>query len=252
MYRNPGRRPAISAHRGGSEHGPGGTYEAYRNALAIGADYVEFDVRQTRDGILVAWHEERVRRGLRGRPVAAVGYSRLCQLAGFEVPRVAEVMRLLAGRARAHVDLKETGCATAVTRLGLEMLGPAGMLVTTGDRGALAAVKRECPAVPTGLTIGSGGLGRALRLPARGPALSRAELARAGMPDWAVIHRRLARAEVLARYQRQGIRTMVWTVNADGDLARWVAAPGVDALVTDRPSRAIFLRGQQLSPCRAL
>jgi hypothetical protein len=97
------------------------------------------------------------------------------------------------------------------------------MLVTTGDRGALAAVKREFPAVPTGLTIGSGGLGRALRFPAhpaRAAALSRAELAEAGMPDWAVIHRRLARAEVLARYQRQEIRTMVWTVNADGDLIR--------------------------------
>ena len=78
------------------------------------------------------------------------------------------------------------------------------------------------------------------------------ELAGAAMPDWAVIRRRLARAEVLARYQRQEIRTMVWTVNADGDLARWVAAPGVDALVTDRPARAIFLRGQQLTACRAL
>ena len=109
--------------------------------------------------------------------------------------------------------------------------------------------------MPTGLTIGSGGLGWALRLSAhatRASALSRVELARAGMPDWAVIHRRLAGAEILARYQRQGIRTMVWTVNADADLARWVAAPGVDALVTDRPARAIFLRGQQLSPCRAL
>ena len=182
MSSNPGHGPAISAHRGGSEHGPGGTYEAYQNALAIGADYVEFDVRQTRDGVLVTLHEERARQGLRARPVATVSYSRLCQMSGFEVPQVAEVMRLLAGRARAHVDLKETGCAIAVTRLGLEVLGPAEMLVTTG-------------------------------------------------------------AEILARYQRQGIRTMVWTVNADADLARWVAAPGVDALVTDRPARAIVLRG---------
>jgi glycerophosphoryl diester phosphodiesterase len=36
---------AISAHRGGSEHAPEGTYEAYRTALATGAEYVEFDIR---------------------------------------------------------------------------------------------------------------------------------------------------------------------------------------------------------------
>jgi glycerophosphoryl diester phosphodiesterase len=94
MSSNPSRGPAISANRGGSEHGPGGTYEAYQNALAIGADYVEFDVRQTRDGILVAMQAERAWQGLRGRPVATVSYSRLCQLAGFEVPQVAEVALL--------------------------------------------------------------------------------------------------------------------------------------------------------------
>jgi glycerophosphoryl diester phosphodiesterase len=239
--------PAISAHRGGSEHGPGGTYEAYRTALAIGADYVEFDVRQTRDCVLVAFHEERARQGLQGRPVADLDYPRLCQLAGYEVPQVAEVMRLLAGRAGAHVDLKEAECAVAVTRLGLKVLGPTQVLVTTRDSAVLAAVKHEFPVVQAGLTIGNGRLGQALRLPSspvRGPVLSRLRLPGAGTSDWAVIHRRLARAEVLARYQRQGIRTMVWTVNADQELARWLAAPGVDALVTDRPARAIFLRGR--------
>ena len=82
--------------------------------------------------------------------------------------------------------------------------------------------------------------------PLRRTALSRAELAAVGMADWAAIHHRLARAEVLAQCQRRGIKTMVWTVNADRDLARWMAAPGVDALVTDRPARAALLRGQQL------
>ena len=38
---------AISAHRGGGEHGPEGTYGAYRSALATGAEYVEFDIRRT-------------------------------------------------------------------------------------------------------------------------------------------------------------------------------------------------------------
>jgi glycerophosphoryl diester phosphodiesterase len=231
---------------------PGETYQGYLKAVAAGADYVEFDVRRTLDGTLVALHEARAERG---RPVAAVSYSRLCELAGHEVPRIAEVMRLLAGRAIAHIDLKDGGCAAEVTRLGLDLVGPSGMIVTTGDRVLLARLKDQFPAVPVGLSIG-GGLGRAVRrsvTPRRNTAESRAELAAAERADWAVIQWRLARPEALAHCQRRGIKTMVWTVNADRHLARWVATPGVDALVTDRPDRAIFLREQRaLEPLSGL
>ena len=230
---------------------PGETYEGYLKAVAAGADYVEFDVRRTLDGTLVALHEARAGRGC---PVTAVSYSRLCELAGHEVPRVAEVMRLLAGRAIAHIDLKDAGCAVAVTRLGVELVGPAGMIVTTGDREVVARLKGQFPAVPVGLSIG-GGLARAVRsvTPVLKTVVSRTELAAVEMADWAVIQRRLARAEVLAHCQRRGIKTMVWTVNADRALARWVATPGVDALVTDRPARAISLREQRaLEPLSGL
>lgn len=231
---------------------PGETYQGYLKAVAAGADYVEFDVRRTLDGTLVALHEARAGRG---RPVAAVSYSRLCELAGHEVPRIAEVMRLLAGRAIAHIDLKDAGCATAVTRLGLDLVGPSGMIVTTGDRTLLARLKDQFPAVPVGLSIG-GGLARAVRrsvTPLRNTAESRAELAAAERADWAVIQWRLARPDALAYCQRRGIKTMVWTVNADRRLARWMATPGVDALVTDRPARAIFLREQRaLAPLSGL
>ena len=130
----PGRVPAISAHRGGGELNPARRTRRYLNATAAGADYVEFDVRRTGDGVLVALHEARAGPG---RPVTSVSYSQLCELTGHEVPRIAEVMRLLAGRAAAHIDLKDAGCAAAVLRLGLELLGPAGMIVTTGDRAVL-------------------------------------------------------------------------------------------------------------------
>jgi glycerophosphoryl diester phosphodiesterase len=230
---------------------PGETYEGYLKAVAAGADYVEFDVRRTLDGTLVALHEARAGRGC---PVTSVSYSRLCELAGHEVPRIAEVMRLLAGRAIAHIDLKDAGCTVAVTRLGLELVGPAGMIVTTGDREVVARLKGQFPDVPVGLSIG-GGLARAVRsvTPVLKTVVSRTELAAAEMADWAVIQRRLARAEVLAHCQRRGIKTMVWTVNADRALARWVATPGVDALVTDRPARAISLREQRaLEPLSGL
>ena len=49
--------PAIVAHRGASGYRPEHTLDAYRVAIAMGADDIEVDLVPTRDGILVARHE---------------------------------------------------------------------------------------------------------------------------------------------------------------------------------------------------
>ena len=233
--------PAVSAHRGGGETARSGTYEAYRSALQAGAEYVEFDVRRTREGTLVAFHHARPGWG---RAVAAVNYARLCDLAGYEVPRMAELMQLLAGRAVGHLDLKETSCADEIVRHAVEALGPAGVLVTTEDGAVAAVLKRRFPAVPVGLTIGGDVAETAAftvrRLRERG--LSRLGRVMASGADVAVVHHRLARTGVLAECRRRGIKTVVWTVNSDQALAGWLTTPSVDVLVTDRPARAIALR----------
>lgn len=235
------RGPGISAHRGGCESAPGGTYAAYRSALETGAEYAEIDVRRTSDGVLVGCH--RARAGW-GHPVASLSYARLCALAGFEVPRMVAVLQLLAGRAIGHLDLKEADCAAEAVGLAAEVLGPAGFIVTTRNAGLAASVKRHIPAVPVGVTMGgdfaeTAGFARQRacgRRPARlGPVL-------AARADWAVVHHRLARPALLDDCRRRGIKTMVWTVNNDRALARLLAGLSIDAVVTDRPARARALR----------
>lgn len=243
--------PAISAHRGGGNTARSDTYEAYRGALEAGAEYVEFDVRRTSDGTLVACHRARLGRG---RAVAALSYAKLCDLAGYEVPRVAELMQLLAGRAVGHVDLKETSCADMIVRHAVEAVGPAGVLVTTEEDAVAAVLKQRFPAVPVGLTIGGDAAGTAAftmrRLSVRG--LSRLDRVLASRADVAVVHHRLARTGLLAECRRRGIKTMIWTVNGDQALASWLASPDVDVLVTDRPGRAIALRRRLGGPGRDL
>lgn len=236
--------PAISAHRGGSEYVPGGTYRAYRGALAAGAEYVEVDVRRTADGVLVACH--RPRAGW-GRAIGSLSYARLCELAGDEVPRIAEVLPMLAGRAIAHLDLKEAGCAAEAVQQAAEVLGPAGVIATTRDGELAALVKRRVPAVPVGVTVGGDLAETAGLVLRRGYLLGRGRLDRvlAAQGDWAVLHRRAAGAALLDACRSRGIKTMVWTVNSDRALARWLADPGVDVVVTDRPARAHALRGDR-------
>jgi glycerophosphoryl diester phosphodiesterase len=53
----PAARPIIIAHRGASGHRPEHTLEAYRLAVDMGADYIEPDLVSTKDGVLIARHE---------------------------------------------------------------------------------------------------------------------------------------------------------------------------------------------------
>jgi glycerophosphoryl diester phosphodiesterase len=53
-------RPIVIAHRGASGHRPEHTLEAYRLAVEMGADYIEPDLVATKDGVLIARHENEI------------------------------------------------------------------------------------------------------------------------------------------------------------------------------------------------
>lgn len=236
------RAPVISAHRGGSETAPPGSYAAYRGALAAGASYLEFDVRRTADGELVAFHDARLRSG---RPVAAASYAELCRAADYEVPTTSGILELLASQAGrrggAHIDLKDAASGPQVVAQALATLEPPRVIVTSREPAAVLAVKSRYPEVGAGLTIG-GDAAQSVRHAVRWarPARWAAAVAAAGA-DWAAVHQRLARIGVLAACRDRGLRTMVWTVNGDARLRRWLASLDVDVLVTDQPGRAAEL-----------
>ncbi|HCT59114.1 MAG TPA: glycerophosphodiester phosphodiesterase [Gemmatimonas aurantiaca] len=56
----PAARPLVIAHRGASGHRPEHTIAAYTLAVEMGADYIEPDLVSTRDGVLVARHENEI------------------------------------------------------------------------------------------------------------------------------------------------------------------------------------------------
>jgi glycerophosphoryl diester phosphodiesterase len=160
----------------------------------------------------------------------------------------------VAGRAAAaHLDLKEPGCAGAAVGYAVEKLGTAGLIVTTRDARLAAAVNGCFPAVPVALTVGDDiaeAASEALRR-LRRPWLTRLDRVLGTPADWAAVHHRLARAGLLAECRRRGIKTVVWTVNSDQALARWLASPAVDVVVTGRPARAMAVRdGRVQAPPR--
>src|SRR5512132_668816 len=53
-------RPLIIGHRGASGHRPEHTLEGYRLGAEMGADFIEPDLVSTKDGVLIARHENEI------------------------------------------------------------------------------------------------------------------------------------------------------------------------------------------------
>lgn len=90
------RRPEIIAHRGASGHAPEHTWAAYELAVEMGADFLEPDLQMTRDGHLVAFHDDTLDRtarpgdprlGLTGPATGPVRDLTLAELRRFDVGR---------------------------------------------------------------------------------------------------------------------------------------------------------------------
>jgi glycerophosphoryl diester phosphodiesterase len=59
-------RVQVLAHRGGRVDTPENTLAAFGHAIQLGADWLEFDVQMTRDGVLVVIHDDTVDRTTNG------------------------------------------------------------------------------------------------------------------------------------------------------------------------------------------
>src|SRR5690606_28121624 len=76
-----GTSPIAFAHRGGAALWPENTLAAFEGALALGYRYIETDVRMTRDGKIVCFHDETLERTTNGRGrVADIDYAELARL----------------------------------------------------------------------------------------------------------------------------------------------------------------------------
>jgi len=105
-------RPAtlVVAHRGHSAAAAENSVAALEQAIAVGADIVECDVRIAGDGVLVASHDADLKR-LAGRAVVvadspAAVLQAVARDAGAEVPPISDLMAAAWGRVPLMLDLK--------------------------------------------------------------------------------------------------------------------------------------------------
>lgn len=223
----------VIAHRGAwsraASSGPAeNTLEAFEAAIALGADMIELDVRRTRDGHLVVFHDARVK----AVPTASLPYEALTvKGTRSRPPLLSDVLSLTKDRIALNLEIKEPG----YVRETIALLRPFGLdrcLVSSFLGGVVHEAKVLAPDVRTGLLVGTGfRKALAMRLPA----------ARA---DCLVLHRRLATVTALSQAGAAGVSCVIWTVNASRTLDRYLGHAAVEGVITDRPALALERRAR--------
>ncbi|MGH3209264.1 MAG: glycerophosphodiester phosphodiesterase [Trebonia sp.] len=229
------RHAMVAAHRGVAAGAAENTIAAFTNAIDVGADMIEFDVRRTRDGQLIAFHDAVVG----GVPVSGLTRDEIAASAGVRPPLLAEVLRVCAGRIRLDVELKEDGYVSdvmAVLRAGFD---PGEMVVTSFLPAVVAQAKGAFPEVKTGLLVGDGG--PVTNLPARLRELFPVDLARRVRADYLAPHYQLATLGVLRRAAAAGLPCLLWTVNSPALIRRYAADPRVAVIITDVAAQAVSI-----------
>ena len=111
------KKVQVVAHRGANEYAPENTYAAARLCVEWGLDYIEVDVRQSRDGVFYLLHDANLRRTtdgsgwIRRRDSTYIdgldaGTWFSPEFAGEKVPRLGPFLRWARGRIKVYLDAK--------------------------------------------------------------------------------------------------------------------------------------------------
>ena len=223
----------VYAHRGASAEAPENTLAAFRRALDAGADGIEMDVHLASDGVPIVIHDDTLERTTDGS--GAVAAHRAAQLqtldagswfgphfAGEPLPTLEEALRLLAGRLRINLEVKESRSGLAVLDL-LRAFPTADVVISSFDHALLTALRRTAPDLPLAVLLEAGNWRHAL---ARAAALR----ACAFHP-----HANLVSRPLLAACRRLQLPVFAWTVD-DAKRARALARAGVAGVFSNDPA----------------
>lgn len=243
----------VAAHRGGAALWPENSLLAFRNALGLGADYLETDVHLTADGDVVVVHDPTLERTTTGRgpvratPTADLAAVRLRAADGTvtdePVPTLAALLELLApSRAELLLEIKvdaERRRYPGIEEKVLALLDRHRLadrvLVMAFEADTIRRVRELEPAQRTVLLVSQ----RRAQNARTGDVITWARDARATVLG--IDHRALDAALLFAA-RAAGLQVAAWTVNEEADIRR-VLALGVDVVISDRPDVARRLAG---------
>lgn len=238
---------AIAAHRGGAALWPENSAVAFRGAMGLAVEQIEFDVQQTRDGVPVIFHDTSLDRVTDGSGILAdKTLAELKALAikggGGAILTLAEGLDILApSHLTLRCEIKPGPRFKPYAGLPEKLLGAlaeraltARTVVTSFHLPTLRRVRELAPELPLIWLVAEPVLG----LTSIGHVIGLAQAE--GIEELALHHASLEPAN-LAELRAGAMRFGAYAVLEDEAIAA-VLAIGVSVFTTDRPDAALRLR----------
>lgn len=236
----------VIAHRGAAGVAPENTLVAIREALRRDADAIEVDLHQTRDGVVVAIHDDTVDRTTDGE--GKVGESTVAQLkkldagawfdpkfAGERIPTLTEVLDAVPDDTILILEVKEGGDTYPDIEKNivdaLRRSGRQNVVLKSFSIEVLAAFERMAPKI-TRLYVFNAHVAFLNLILDDGLRFGNAFDQNVA---WLQKHSTFITEKFVRRAQRRGFRVVAWNVH-DNETMREMICLGVDAIETDYPA----------------
>ncbi len=232
----------VTGHRGDPQHHPENTLEAFDGAMTLGCDWVETDLRLTRDGRVVLCHDDNTGNyANEKRRIADIDFSALRQLNMAEsfnmahddrpprfaaIPTLEETLELFRGQDQTHLSLqpKDPGSLQAAAKIIRDMDYPEELLgFNDGDLALMTEARMMFPSATIFYDLYQ-------------PRFFESDLAAAKHAKFQaiVVFEGTLTPNMTARIAEAGFAPGVWNVDNPGELDRFINM-GVKRFYTNVP-----------------
>ncbi|MFC1687341.1 glycerophosphodiester phosphodiesterase [Patescibacteria group bacterium] len=223
-------------HRGACGHEPENTLESVKKAVFFGVDYVEIDVRLTKDTQFILMHDETLEGTTNGKGV--ISDMTLDEISQYRIkennlliPSFQEVIEYIDGKTKILIDIKDKESGGAIVELvknnGIQNNVIAASIFTK----TLKDIKHLAPEIPVGLTY---------PLPNIFPHKLLQCIIDLRQKDLQVeyihLYYRLASKYLVNHLHSKGFKINVWTVNSPRDIQK-MKDHEVDGIISNYPDR---------------
>jgi glycerophosphoryl diester phosphodiesterase len=233
----------VVGHRGAPRRARENTLESFDWAEALGADAIEMDIRQTRDGEAVVYHDDGIALGTQRVPVREFTWREIERLTPpsefgeYKIPRLQDVFQRF-GNQLAYVVEVKVGSATHVGTMARRIATladaygvAARTIVASFDGPFLRRMRETAPEIATSFLFD-----RPVALPEGAEVLPLFPPVDAIGPRADLVTR-----ELVTKARGSGLSVHPWTANDESEIRRLYEV-GCDSVTTDAPEIARIVR----------